>query len=268
MEEISTQGVAQLSLIQFGCVYLLLFLVLTIMWRAKSDKTKTLFLASMRMTVQMVIAGVVIQLIFGNPRPVFTVLYLAAMVGFAIHRVLSGRKDLNRRFQWIVALSLACSGLSVLAYFVGVIVRQDLFNPQYAIPLAGMIVGNSMNGVALGLKSFLEQVKSRRVQINALLNLGVEPSKILRLFINNALETALTPTINTMVGMGIVSLPGMMTGQILAGTLPTTAVLYQIAVIISNCTGVCLTVFLSLQLGHKTLYNSRNQMSLLLDEPQ
>ncbi|HPZ52781.1 MAG TPA: ABC transporter permease, partial [Clostridia bacterium] len=65
--------------------------------------------------------------------------------------------------------------------------------------------------------------------------------------------------LNNMVGMGIVSLPGMMTGQILSGTMPTTAILYQISIMIAICTVVCLSVFGSLYLGYRTLYNERNQ---------
>jgi len=97
-----------------------------------------------------------------------------------------------------------------------------------------------------------------------LLNLGVAPQKILIPFVNNALETALLPTLNSMLGMGIISLPGMMTGQILSGTLPTTAILYQIAIMISICTAVCLTVFSSLYFGYKTLYNKAIQRDLEL----
>ena len=79
-------------------------------------------------------------------------------------------------------------------------------------------------------------------------------------FANNALETALLPTLNRMLGMGIISLPGMMTGQILSGTSPTTAILYQIAIMVAITVAVCLTVFLALNFGYKTLYNKRNQM--------
>jgi len=81
----------------------------------------------------------------------------------------------------------------------------------------------------------------------------------LRPMVNRALEAALLPTLNSMLGMGIIFLPGMMTGQILSGTLPLTAILYQIAIMIAICTSVCLTVFFTLNLGYKTLYNERNQ---------
>ncbi|MFA7068793.1 MAG: ABC transporter permease, partial [Acidaminococcaceae bacterium] len=138
--------------------------------------------------------------------------------------------------------------------------HQDVFNPQYAIPLSGMIFGNAMTGLNLGLKAFHENIESGRLQIKTLLNFGVEPKQILLPFVNKALETAILPTLNSMVGMGIVSLPGMMTGQILSGTLPTTAILYQIAMMIVICTVLCLSVFGSLYLGYKTLYNDRAQI--------
>ena len=93
-------------------------------------------------------------------------------------------------------------------------------------------------------------------------NLGVTPKKILLPYVNNSLETALLPTLNSMVGMGIVSLPGMMTGQILAGTLPTVAIMYQIAIMIAICAAVCISVFCSLNLGYKSLYNKKNQIML------
>ena len=118
-----------------------------------------------------------------------------------------------------------------------------------------------MTGVTLGVKTFRESFEGQRNKINALLNIGASPKKILIPFANQALETALLPTMNSKVGMGIISLPGMMTGQILSGTSPSTAVLYQIAIMIAVCTVVCLSVFFSLYLGYRTLYNNRYQIN-------
>jgi len=116
-----------------------------------------------------------------------------------------------------------------------------------------------MTGVNIAIKTFMDAIDKEKSKINTLLNLGVEPKDILKPFANNALETALIPTLNSMLGMGIIFLPGMMTGQILSGTLPTTAIMYQIAIMIAICTSVCITVFLSLNLGYKSLYNNRKQ---------
>lgn len=250
----------ELNLFQFGLVYLLLLIILAIMKKSCINQTRFLLVASLRMTVQLVLAGWILTYIFGNPQPIFTMLYVCAMIGFSIHRVLTKNPTLNRRFKWVVALSIGGAGVLVEIFFSKVVIGTDVFNPQYAIPLSGMIFGNTMTGLNLGLKSFTESIEAEKNRIETLLNLGVRPPKILLPFVNNSLETALLPTMNSMVGMGIVSLPGMMTGQILSGTLPAVAILYQIAIMIAICTVVCLSVFSSLYFGHKTLYNQRNQL--------
>lgn len=255
------KSIVVLNLFQFSLVYLLLLIVLAIMKKSKINQTKLLLVASIRMTIQLVLAGFVLTYIFENPHPVFILLYLLSMIGFSIHRVISRNSNLNKRFQLVIASSLAFSGISIILFFIMIIVGESIFNPQYVIPLSGMILGNSMTGVSLGLKTFQENLKSEHNRVETLLNLGVKPQKILLPFVNQALETALLPTMNSMLGMGIVSLPGMMTGQILSGTLPTTAILYQIAIMISICTVVCLSVFGSLYLGYRTLYNKRNQIT-------
>lgn len=256
------RGVVQLNILQFSLIYLLLIIILVIMKKSKINQTKLLFLASFRMTVQLILAGLILTYIFEKPHPGFVILYLIAMITFSIRRVLSKNKNLNQKFKLAVAISLTFSGIFILAYFVIAVVGENIFNPQYTIPLAGMIIGNAMTGVTLGLKTFSENLKNQRNKIEALLNLGVTPRKILLPYVNNSLETALLPTMNNMLGMGIISLPGMMTGQILSGTSPTIAIMYQIAIMIAICTSVCLTVFCSLNFGYRTLYNKRNQINL------
>ncbi len=254
------KGIVEVSILQFSLIYLLLIIVLLIMKKAKIEQTKLLLVSTARMTVQLVLAGLILTYIFEKPHPLFVIIYLAVMILFSVHRVLSNHKELNKGFKMSIALALGFSGIFVLGYFVVVVVGEHFFNPQYTIPLAGMILGNAMTGVALGLKTFEESLKSQRNRIEALLNLGVTPKEILLPFVNNALETALLPTLHRMVGMGIISLPGMMTGQILSGTPPTTAILYQIAIMVAITVAVCLTVFSALNFGYKTLYNKRNQM--------
>ena len=256
------KGVVEMQLWQFSLVYLLLLAVLAVMKKCRINQTKLLIVASVRMTVQLVLAGLVLTYLFKNPHPAFTLLYLAGMTGFAIYRVLSKNRGLNRRFQLVIALSIALSGLVIVAFFICAVVGESLFNPQYAIPIAGMLMGNTMTGVTLGVKTFRESLNGQRPRIDALLNIGAAPEKVLLPFVRQALETALLPTLNSMVGMGIVSLPGMMTGQILSGTLPTTAILYQIAIMIAICTAVCLSSFGALYFGYKTLVNARDQIQI------
>ncbi|UZQ49208.1 ABC transporter permease [Clostridium kluyveri] len=254
------QGVVSLGIFQFLLIYLLLIIVLLIMKKSKVNQTKLLLAASLRMSVQLVIVGYILQYIFSNPKPLFTVVFLILMIAFAVNRVIKSRKDLNYDFKIAIGASLTFSGIFILFFFMTAVVNKSIFNPQYSIPLAGMIIGNAMTGINIGIKTFMDSISKEKSKINTLLNLGVEPKDILKPFANNALETALIPTLNSMVGMGIVFLPGMMTGQILSGTLPTTAIMYQIAIMIAICTSVCITVFLSLNLGYKSLYNNRKQL--------
>lgn len=253
------EGAVTLSVIQFLLIYLLLIIVLLIMKKSKVNQTRLLLVASLRMSIQLVLVGYILQYVFSNPKPLYTVVFLTLMLIFSINRVINSRKDLNRNFKIAIGASLGFSGLFVLIFFVTVVVDKSIFNPQYTIPLAGMIIGNAMTGINIGVKTFMDDIKKGQNKIDALLNLGVEPNEILKPFANNALETALIPTLNSMLGMGIIFLPGMMTGQILSGTLPTTAIMYQIAIMIAICTSVSITVFLSLNLGCKSLYNHRKQ---------
>ncbi|HZK87797.1 MAG TPA: iron export ABC transporter permease subunit FetB [Anaerovoracaceae bacterium] len=256
-------SIIQLNILQFSLIYLLLIVVLILMKRAKINQTKLLLLGTVRMTVQLVLAGFILTYIFANPHPLFTVAYIAAMVIFSITRILSRNKWLNKSFKIAVSLSLTLSGVFILAYFTLIVVGVSVFNPQYTIPIGGMIIGNSMTGITLALKTFNESITSSKSQIESLLNLGSTPKRILLPYVNRALETALLPTINSMLGMGIIALPGLMTGQILSGTSPSTAILYQIAIMVAITTSVCLSVFCSLHFGYKTLYNKQNQISPL-----
>lgn len=254
------KGIIQLSIMQFSLIYLLLIAVLFIMKKAKINQSKLLFTASIKMSVQLYLAGLVLTYIFGNPHPLFVVAYLLMMIVFSTRRIIKRNPYLNPQFRKIILLTIGVSTLGVIGFFVGVVVGTDLFNPQYVIPIGGMIVGNAMNGLSLGIKSLSETINLEKSKIETLINAGVEPKKILIPFVNNALETALLPTLNSMLNMGIISLPGMMTGQILSGTIPMTAIMYQIAIMIAITTGVTLTSFATLYLGYRTLISERKQI--------
>lgn len=256
------EGIVVLNLWQFSIVYLLLIIVLSVMKLCKVSQSRLLILSSIRMTVQLILAGLVLTYIFKNPHPFFVLLYLVAMIFMSVLTTLSRNRGLNKNFKIIVSCSLTFTGLSVILFFIIGVVGVSFWNPQYTIPISGMIMGNAMTGVSLGLKTFHENVITQKSQIDVLINLGSTPKNILMPFVNKAVETALLPTLNSMLGMGIISLPGMMTGQILSGTLPATAILYQISIMIAITTVVCLAVFCSLIFGYRTLFNKQNQFNV------
>ena len=241
-------GVAQIQLGSFLLVYVLLLVVLGIMKKCRINQTKLLVLASARMTLQLIAAGYALTFLFEHPHPLLTMGYLAVLVFFTIYLVLSRNKRLNPRFRVIVSVSIASCGLGVIVFFVSCVVGQSLFDPQYMIPISGMLMGNALTGVSLGLKSFWNGLEGQRARVEALLNVGATPEKVLFPFVCQALETALVPTLNSMLGMGIVVLPGMMTGQILAGVSPIQAVRYQVVVLLMVTAAAALSSFISLRL--------------------
>ncbi|MEG2054103.1 MAG: ABC transporter permease, partial [Oscillospiraceae bacterium] len=133
--------IVELNILQFALVYLLLVVVLLVMKKCKINQTRLLAVASLRMTVQLVLAGLILTYIFKNPHPAFTFIYVFCMAAFAVYRTLSRHKDLNNRFKLAIALSLFGCGAVIVTFFVTVVVGNDLANPQYTIPLSGMIFG-------------------------------------------------------------------------------------------------------------------------------
>lgn len=108
------EDVVALSIFQFSLIYLLLIIVLLIMKKSKVNQIKLLLVASLRMSVQLVIVGYILQYIFSNPKPIFTVIFLVLMITFSINRVIKSRKDLNHNFKIAIGASLTFSGLFVL----------------------------------------------------------------------------------------------------------------------------------------------------------
>lgn len=235
-----------MQFLQFSTVYLLLLLILFIMKRCRIEKTGLLLMASAKMTIQLILSGWVLTYLFDRPNSLWTGLYLFVMMAFSIHRVLSKNPGLSPSFRFVIGLSMTLGGFSILAFFVMAVARRSFFDPQYVIPL--------------GIKTFRETLVGQQARMEALACLGADSGDILQPFVIRALETAMVPTLNSMVGMGIVSLPGMMTGQILAGAPPLLAILYQISIMIAIASVVTLTSFASLYAGARTLYDKKTQM--------
>jgi putative ABC transport system permease protein len=157
---------------------------------------------------------------------------------------------------------LSIGTLSCLFYFLLVVVRIfPWYNPQYFIPIAGMLIGNSMTGISLGVKSLMEAMTIQRAMVEEALVLGASPQAATKSIINRTFDSAILPTLNSMMGMGIIFLPGMMTGQILSGVSPLTAISYQIAIMLGILGSVSLSVILLLQWGYKTFFNKEDQLN-------
>lgn len=245
-----------------GYLFILL-LIGFVKWRGLK-REKRIIVSTARMTIQLVLVGYILTYIFEEPNPYLISLIVLLMLTFAIFNTFKQvAKPLKKKLKQIIAISMVSGSLVTLVYFNFVVIHfQPWYEPQYLIPIAGMIIGNSMTGITLGVKNLLDGIHREKQLIEGALMLGASPEVATKSVVNSAFDSAILPTINNMVGMGIVFLPGMMTGQILAGISPLIAIEYQIAILLGITGSVALTIMIFTHYGYKTFFNERNQFEI------
>lgn len=255
-------GMISLTIYQLLAAYMFIILLLVIVRIRKIPRDKEILIATLRMTIQLLIVGYILMYLFENPHPLFTIGVVLFMTAFAIHNVHKRvRGTLNKELKKAVAVSISVGTLTSLIYFNFIVIQfSPWYDPRYTIPIAGMIIGNSMTGVTLGVQTLLDNMKNQRNQVEAALMLGADPKEASREIVNQSFDSSILPTINSMVGMGIVFLPGMMTGQILAGADPVTAIEYQIAILLGITGAVALTVIIFARMGYKVFFTENSQL--------
>jgi len=204
---------------------------------------RRLMIAAIRMVVQLLLVGLVLQALFGAASLAATAATALAMVLFAGREAVA-RQERRLSGWWSYGLGTASMLLAagvVTTFALTTQLRPDpWYDPRYAIPLLGMVLGNTMTGISLGLTILTGDVSSGRAGIEARLALGADRYQAMLPLVRKALRGALMPVVNGMAATGLVSLPGMMTGQILGGVAPVEAVKYQIMVmfLIAGGTGL------------------------------
>jgi putative ABC transport system permease protein len=193
----------------------------------------SLAVAALRMTVQLAAVGFVLKFVFAQTSPLWTLLIALVMVLVAGYELMQRQE---RRFAgwWAYGLGhltlLLVGGLATLYAVVAVIGPEPWHAPRYVLPILGMVLGNTLTSVSLALQMLTESAERERAAIEARIALGATRFEAFAPVLRRALRTAITPLLNSMSVAGIVTLPGMMTGQILAGADPAEAAKYQIMI--------------------------------------
>jgi len=225
----------------------------------------SLFVAAIRMVVQLTLVGLVLTTLFSVVSPLWTGIAALAMVLFAGHEA-ALRQERRLSGWWSYGLGTGCmmmSSVLVTVFALMIALQADpWYDPRYAIPLLGMILGNCMTGVGLGLNTLTTSLVSRRASVEAQLVLGATRQVAAAPIMREALRSALMPTINSMSATGVVSLPGMMTGQILGGVPPAEAVKYQILVMFLIAGGTGLGAVTAVLGGVYRLTDARHRLRL------
>jgi len=246
-----------------AAILVLLLALLTIVLRL--NLASRIIIAAIRTVVQLLLIGLVLKTLFINSHLVWIVLLSLIMLLVAGREVMARQQ---RRFggAWgygLGTLSMFVSSFTVTIYALIVVVGTDpWYTPQYAIPLLGMMLGNTMTGVALALDKLTTTAWQQRNIIEARLILGQDWHKAIGDITRDSVRVGMIPMINAMAAAGIVSLPGMMTGQILSGTDPIEAVKYQILIMFLISAGTGFSAILATWIGAKHLFDNRQRLRL------
>lgn len=226
---------------------------------------RQLIVAAIRTAVQLTLIGLVLKVLFENA----TLLWVSLLAFFMLF--VAGREVMmrqERRFKgwWGYAagtFSMFVSSFAITVFALVVILGNDpWYAPQYAIPLLGMLLGNTMNGIAISMDRLTHAAWEQRDIIEARLMLGESWDQAISDYRRQAVRSGMIPVINAMAAAGIVSLPGMMTGQILAGALPVDAVKYQILIMFLISAGTGLGTLAAVSVGSRHLFDERQRLCL------
>jgi putative ABC transport system permease protein len=226
---------------------------------------RSLLVAAIRMAVQLALVGLVLTTLFSLVSPLWTGIAAFGMVLFAGHEA-AQRQERRLSGWWSYGLGTGCMMISSILVTVFALMAalqpNPWYDPRYAIPLLGMILGNCMTGVGLGLNTLTTSLVNRRASVEAQLMLGATRQVAAAPVTREALRSALMPVINSMSVTGVVSLPGMMTGQILGGVPPAEAVKYQIIVMFLIAGGTGLGAVTAVLGGVYRLTDGRHRLRL------
>ncbi len=258
-----TDSLIILSPFDLGLAASLVLLLAGLSWRLQLGVGRRMLIAAARSTVQLLLLGLVLKALFSSVNPWLVGALATLMLAVAGYEVMARQKH-RLRGLWgygTGALSMFLSSFSIAILALLMLVQPaPWYTPQYAIPLLGMLLGNTMTGVAVALDNLTRQTLEKRAQIEARLALDKASSEAIGDIRRDALRTGLIPIVNAMTTAGIVSLPGMMTGQILAGSPPMEAAKYQLLILFLIATGTGLGSMTAVLLGSKRLFDRRSRL--------
>ncbi|NQX60655.1 ABC transporter permease [Paenibacillus qinlingensis] len=239
--------------------FTLLFVMATMMisfWQ-KLGLEKEIAIGTIRSSLQLLFIGYVLQYIFQTDHAMYLVIIIVLMISVASWNA-SKRGDGMPGILWRIALAIAAVEIGMMGLLLGLHLIES--TPQYIIPLSGMTIGNAMIISGLFVSQLKREVLSSKGEIEALLSLGATAGQALQEVRKRAVKFSMIPTIDGMKTVGLVQLPGMMTGMIVAGAAPVEAVRYQILIVFSFTGSAAITSILLSILSYKLVFTEDLQL--------
>ena len=252
---------ADLSIGAMISMYALMLIPLAILFYLQLGIIRETLIAMVRMTVQLVLVGLYLKYIFQLNSPAVSLLWVAVMLVVANLSILNKAGLKRGLFFWRSLAGVAGSTLFVSGWFILIAIRPDpLYDARYLIPITGMILGNCLRSNVLSLERFYSGIRKNENEFMTYLMLGANLREAVRPYLRDAVKAAINPSVATMGTMGIVSLPGMMTGQILGGALPMTAIKYQIGIMICIFVAMVIAAFLNILLSLPVAFDDHQRL--------
>lgn len=254
-----------LSAFDLSLAALLVLALAALSWRMRLGLSKDLLIAAVRTVVQLLLIGLVLKALFANVDFLW-VAGISLVMLLAAGREVMARQQ--RRFSGWWGFGMGTGAMFVSSFAITVLALTTIistdpwYDPQYAVPLLGMLLGNTMSGIALALDRLTATAWQQRAVIEQRLMLGASRVEAIAEIRRDAMRSGMMPIINAMAVAGLVSLPGMMTGQILAGSPPLEAVKYQILIMFLITAGSGFGVTTALWLASTRLFDERHRLRL------
>lgn len=235
----------------------LVFVSLLFSYFQKLKLEKETIISVIRAIVQLIAVGYILEYIFGLHNPIFTTLLVLLMTFNAAYNAAKRGKGIKNGLLISFFSILVGAGITLSVLVLSGAIKYE---PNQIIPISGMIISNAMVALGLCYRQISADFKSRREEVETKLSLGADilPSSID--IIRDSIRTGMIPTIDSAKTLGIVSLPGMMTGLILAGTSPISAIRYQIMVTFMLLSTTAISSFMACYLSYRNFFNVRKQL--------
>lgn len=257
-------SVVDLSLFDLSLAAGLVMLMAILSFIMQLKMTKLIIVAAIRTVVQLLLIGFVLKWLFAQESFYWIAGMWTVMLLVAGHEIMARQ---TRRFKGFWGYGLGTFSVFVSSFIVGIFVltlvvnNSPWYTPQYAIPLMGMIIGNTMTASALSLENLTKTAWQQRMIIEARLALGQSWCESIRDIARASIRIGLLPIVNAMAAAGLVNLPGMMSGQILGGTPPAEAVKYQILIMFMITAASGFATLIVVWLGARHLFDARQRLT-------
>lgn len=245
------------DLIRLGAASVLIILVMLLSYLRKLEMASDLAVSSVRAFIQLMILALFLQVIFDLQDLFWIVLMLAAMMIIASYTSARRVRDMPQAFRVSAVSIVVSSSVIILAMVVLGVIPQKA---EYLIPLGGMVIGNTMNITSLALERLRGEVSNNVMMIDNMLALGVKSDQAIAPLIKKSIRASLIPTVDNMKTMGLVWIPGLMSGMIIAGMDPGKAAVFQLIIIFMILTSNTIASIISTMELSKSMFGSAEQL--------